>query len=86
MSEHKTYPVPEDTAQGAIINAERYKTMYAASLHEPGAFCTEQANSFLSWRKPWHTLTSSDLSKGEAAWFVGGQLNACYNCVDRHLP
>ena len=33
MSEHKTYPVPEDTAQGAIINAERYKTMYAASLH-----------------------------------------------------
>ena len=86
MSEHKTYPVPEDTAQGAIINAERYKTMYAASLHEPEAFWTEQANSFLSWRKPWHTLTSSDLSKGEAAWFVGGQLNACYNCVDRHLP
>ena len=86
MSEHKTYPVPEDTAQGAIINAERYKTMYAASLHEPEAFWTEQANSFLSWHKPWHTLTSSDLSKGEAAWFVGGQLNACYNCVDRHLP
>ena len=86
MSEHKTYPVPEDTAQGAIINAERYKTMYAASLHEPEAFWTEQANSFLSWHKPWHTLTSSDLSKGEAAWFIGGQLNACYNCVDRHLP
>jgi acetyl-CoA synthetase len=86
MSEHKTYPVSKDTAQRAIINAERYQEMYAASLHDPETFWTEQANTFLSWSKPWDTLTTADMRKGEAAWFVGGQLNACYNCVDRHLP
>ena len=30
-------------------------------------------------------LTRSDFRKGEAEWFIGGELNACYNCVDRHL-
>jgi acetyl-CoA synthetase len=44
------------------------------------------AESFLSWSKPWTTLSDSNLAQGQAAWFVGAELNASYNCIDRHLP
>jgi acetyl-CoA synthetase len=38
----------------------------------------------LTWYKPWHTtLDTSNAPFWK--WFVGGELNACYNCVDRHL-
>ncbi len=44
---------------------------------------TEYAN-LLSWDAYWHTiLDTSDPPFWK--WFVGGRLNACYNCVDRHL-
>jgi acetyl-CoA synthetase len=59
--------------------------MYAASINQPETFWPQQANEFLTWDKPWKTLTESDLRQGKTAWFIGGQLNACYNCLDRHL-
>ena len=37
----------------------------------------------LAWTKPWHTVLDWHLPF--AQWFVGGQLNACDNCVDRHV-
>ena len=38
----------------------------------------------LTWDEPWQTtLDTSDPPFWK--WFVGGKLNACYNCVDRHL-
>jgi acetyl-CoA synthetase len=44
---------------------------------------TEYAN-MLTWYQPWRTvLDTSDPPFWK--WFVGGKLNACYNCVDRHL-
>ena len=85
MSESKVYPVPEVTRQHAFIDSERYAQMYAASINQPETFWPQQANEFLTWDKPWKTLTESDLRQGKTAWFIGGQLNACYNCLDRHL-
>ncbi|MCO4830574.1 MAG: acetate--CoA ligase, partial [Gammaproteobacteria bacterium] len=52
----------------------------------PETFWPEMANEFLTWSKPWEQLTESNLMAGTAGWFIGGKLNACYNCVDRHLP
>src|SRR6266487_4475279 len=47
--------------------------------------CFKEYADLLSWDKYWHTtLDTSDPPFWK--WFVGGQLNACYNCVDRHLP
>ena len=46
--------------------------------------CFREYSDLLSWDKDWHTiLNSSDPPFWK--WFVGGRLNACYNCVDRHL-
>lgn len=85
MSDHKIHPVPESLANSALINNDAYLSMYNASINSPETFWPEKANEFLSWFKPWDQLSESDFSKGEAAWFLGGELNACYNCVDRHL-
>ncbi|MGH2602762.1 MAG: acetyl-coenzyme A synthetase N-terminal domain-containing protein, partial [Dehalococcoidia bacterium] len=46
--------------------------------------CFREYADMLSWVEPYHTV----LDTGDAPfwkWFVGGKLNACYNCVDRHL-
>ncbi len=46
--------------------------------------CFREYADLLSWDAYWHTtLDTSDPPFWK--WFVGGRLNACYNCVDRHL-
>ncbi|MEE2915415.1 MAG: acetate--CoA ligase [Pseudomonadota bacterium] len=86
MADEARYPIPDDARQRALINNEQYLTMYDASINDPETFWSEQANEFLDWHTRWQQLTDSDFMKGEARWFVGGKLNACHNCIDRHLP
>ena len=46
--------------------------------------CFEDYADMLSWFQRWHTvLDTNDAPFWK--WFVGGKLNVCYNCVDRHL-
>jgi acetyl-CoA synthetase len=46
--------------------------------------CFKEYADLLSWDSYWHTTL--DTSNAPFwRWFVGGRLNACYNCVDRHL-
>ena len=46
--------------------------------------CFREYADMLTWDAPWRTtLDTSDAPFWK--WFVGGKLNACYNCVDRHL-
>jgi acetyl-CoA synthetase len=47
--------------------------------------CFKEYADLLSWDKYWHTTLDTS-NPPFWKWFVGGQLNACYNCVDRHLP
>ena len=86
MADEARYPIPDDARQRALINNEQYLAMYDASINDPETFWSEQANEFLDWHTGWQQLTESNFMKGEARWFVGGKLNACYNCIDRHLP
>ncbi len=81
----KVYPVPSDARDHAFLKDEDYLAMYDRSLNDPAGFWEEKANEFVSWFQPWDKLVESDFHKGEAAWFSGGKLNACYNCIDRHL-
>ena len=85
MSNEAIYPVPENFSD-AHISPDDYQKMYRQSLDDPESFWSGQAHEFLSWDAPWHTTCDSDLSKGQARWFDGGQLNASVNCIDRHLP
>ena len=49
---------------------------------DPLAFWSEQAAN-IDWFKPFDTILEWNCP--DAKWFIGGQLNAAYNCVDRHL-
>ena len=79
------YAVPEDFRRKAHIDREQYREMYQRSLDDPQGFWAEQAGQ-IDWIEGWHTLSESDFPKGRVAWFKGARLNACYNCIDRHLP
>jgi acetyl-CoA synthetase len=85
MSESKVYEVPTSFAEHAHVNAAQYESMYRQSVEDPAGFWAEQATRFLSWQAPWDKVLEWDFTKGHIRWFEGGKLNACYNCVDRHL-
>ncbi len=72
------YPSSE-FKDGATINAAE---LYLAAKLDREAFWAEQAKN-LHWSKPWQTVLEWDSPC--AKWFSGGALNACYNCVDRHI-
>ncbi len=86
MTNDKQYPVSDDAKQRAHLSIDQYQDLYQKSINAPEVFWPEMANEFLTWSKPWEQLTESNLMAGTAGWFIGGKLNACYNCVDRHLP
>jgi acetyl-CoA synthetase len=56
--------------------------MHRRSLEDPNGFWSEQARK-LDWYKTWDRVL--DWNPPYARWFVGGRLNACYQCVDRHV-
>ena len=85
MSDSKIYNVPEEFSRNALIDEASYKAMYEESISDPAGFWADQAEQFLSWDKPWDKVLDWDYSKGHIRWFEGGKLNACVNCVDRHL-
>jgi acetyl-CoA synthetase len=63
---------------------EQYQAMYRRSLEDPSAFWAEQAAA-LDWFHPWHQVFDADYEQVDFAWYLGGRLNACFNCVDRHV-
>lgn len=58
--------------------------MYKESITEPDKFWGRNARELLTWSRDFQTVHSGSLLNGDNAWFVEGQLNASYNCVDRH--
>src|SRR5262249_41821029 len=62
-----------------------YERLYRRSLEDPTGFWAEQAKA-VSWFHPWSNVFDADYGEVDFAWFSGGRLNACHNCVDRHLP
>jgi len=79
------YPVkPYIRDRAHVKSMNEYAQVYARSLEDPAGFWAEQANA-LEWFHPWNTVLDADYEEIDFAWFSGGRLNACYNCVDRHL-
>lgn len=60
-----------------------YEKMYKESITDPNFF-GKLAKELLTWDRDFKTVTSGGFEFGDMAWFPEGQLNACYNAVDRH--
>ena len=85
MGSKKPYAVPLAFAKNAYIDEKQYHALYRRSIDDPATFWGEQAKQFISWSLPWKTVSRGDFNTLDISWFINGKLNACYNCVDRHL-
>ncbi len=85
MSEIVSHPISPKLAEKAFINETQYRDMYARSLRDPKNFWSEQAEKFVTWFKRWDDVIVGDFNKLNVQWFSNAKLNACYNCLDRHL-
>ncbi|CAI9401002.1 acetate--CoA ligase [Nocardioides sp. T2.26MG-1] len=79
LKEDRRFEPPAGIAADANLKAEAYER--AASDRE--AFWAEQAER-LDWDQRWDRVLDWD-DAPFAKWFVGGRINAAYNCVDRHV-
>ena len=79
----RVFPPPASFSSGARVKSmEQYNRMYRQSLDQPEAFWREVTGD-LWWQKPWTQLLEWDAP--HARWFVDGQTNLAYNCIDRHV-
>src|ERR1043166_8490429 len=77
--------VPEQFAKKARIGSiDKYRALHDRSLSDPDGFWAEQAER-ISWFKKWDKVSRWDFNSAKIEWFIGGKLNASYNCLDRHL-
>jgi acetyl-CoA synthetase len=83
LREGRKFPPVADFSRHAWIKSEaEHRELCRRAEQDPEAFWAERARQ-LDWFKPFDQVL--EWRPPFAKWFVGGELNACYNCVDRHL-
>ncbi len=78
--EHRTFAPSETFKRNALITD---RLMYDDAAVDYEGFWARQAADLLTWSKDWDTICEWNLPF--AKWFVGGELNVSYNCLDRHV-
>ncbi len=85
MEEKRVFPPPKEVSEKAYVKSmEEYNRIYQESIENPEKFWGKLAEQ-LDWYKKWDKVLVEDFAQGKHEWFVGGKLNVCYNCIDRHL-
>jgi acetyl-CoA synthetase len=82
----RTFPAPEAfTKQANIPGMAAYKALCAEAESDFEGFWAKLARNELKWTKPF-TKILDESNAPFFKWFHDGELNASYNCLDRHLP
>ena len=79
-AENRTFPPSEEFKANSLVTGT---FLYDQAAEDDEAFWARQASGLVDWVTPWDTILEWDLP--DAKWFVGGQLNVAYNCLDRHV-
>jgi acetyl-CoA synthetase len=79
LKESRVIAPSEEFRQRARVNDD---SIYARADADPEAFWASFASE-LEWSRPWTKVL--EWNSPHAKWFVGGQLNASVNCLDRHV-
>ncbi|PYP82214.1 MAG: acetate--CoA ligase [Candidatus Angelobacter sp. Gp1-AA117] len=84
MEQNEVFNPPAEFSNSASIKSlDEYKRLYQAAADDKEKFWAEQAQA-VHWFAPWSKVL--DWSNPPfARWFIGGQTNVAYNCLDRHL-
>ena len=78
--ENTNYPI----SNAHISSMEQYQKMYDESVADPESFWANVAER-ITWYKKWDNIREYDFVNANIKWFDGGKLNACHNCLDRHV-
>ena len=80
------YPITASVADAAHTNSADYQALYQESVETPESFWERQGKC-LDWIKPYSAVKHSSFANDNVhiSWYSDGELNACVNCVDRHL-
>ena len=82
LNESRLFAPPAAFAEGARVkDRAEYDALYRESVTQPEAFWGREAAE-LDWMTPWRAVREGEAQATK--WFVGGELNLCANCVDRH--
>ncbi len=82
--EQRVFPPAKGFSKSAYIKSlAEYRKLYNESIRSPEKFWGKMAKNELVWFKPWKKVLQ--WKAPFAKWFIGGQLNVSYNCLDRHL-
>jgi acetyl-CoA synthetase len=83
LREARVFPPPaEFSAQAHVKSMDEWRKLSAAAAQDPEKFWADVAKE-LHWFKPWSKVL--DWQVPWAKWFVDGQINLSYNCLDRHV-
>jgi len=84
LQESRVFHPPKDFSKRcAFKSLAEYRKLYNESIRSPEKFWGKQARNELIWFKPFKKVLQ--WKEPFAKWFIGGQLNVSYNCLDRHL-
>ena len=83
---NKDFAPSADFVRNAHVNEEQYHALYRRSLEESEEFWREQGR-ILDWIRPYTQIRDVSWKQEDfrIRWYADGTLNACFNCVDRHL-
>ena len=79
-------PSPEFSKNAYFKNLGEYEDTYKRSVEDPEGYWAERAEQALAWTKKWDKVLEWSFDPVPSIkWFQGGELNASYNCLDRHV-
>ena len=86
MTDATVIPVSDAARADTYCTAAQYDELYRRSVEDPEGFWSEHGGR-VDWMTPYETVRDVSF-EGDVSirWFADGTLNACVNCVDRHLP
>lgn len=79
-TERRKFVPSDDFASRALVSNN---SLHEEAERDAWAYWARQARELIEWKRPWQTTCEWNLPF--AKWFVGGTLNASYNCLDRHV-
>ena len=80
LLEQRTFPPSKDFVSQALATTS---ALHDEAKADYQAFWARQASELVTWAQPWDTVC--EWNPPFSKWFVGGQLNVSYNCLDRHV-
>ena len=84
LQEQRLFNPPTGT-RAHISDLAAYHEHYQCAAKDPEGYWAARSTELITWFKPWDTVMDCNFDTANFQWFLNGQLNVSYNCLDRHV-